>query len=59
MTDIMYEIPSNENIEKCIVTKDTIEKNEQPLTIINGNVKPIKKKSLKQPSEVATEDETA
>jgi len=59
MTDIMYEIPSNENIEKCIVSKDTVEKNEQPLVIINGNVKPIKKKAQKQPSEVAAEDETA
>ncbi|PKM50932.1 MAG: ATP-dependent Clp protease ATP-binding subunit ClpX [Firmicutes bacterium HGW-Firmicutes-7] len=43
MMEIMFEIPSNDKIEKCIITKDTIEKNEQPIVIMNENVKTIKK----------------
>lgn len=43
MMEIMFEIPSNEKIEKCIVTKDTIELNQQPVVLINENVKTIKK----------------
>ncbi len=35
MRDIMYEIPSNPNIEKCIITKDTVLNNAGPQTIIN------------------------
>jgi ATP-dependent Clp protease ATP-binding subunit ClpX len=35
MTDIMYEIPSREDVVKCVVTKDTIEKNEPPTIIVN------------------------
>lgn len=35
MIDIMYEIPSNPNIRKCIITKATVEKREKPKIIIN------------------------
>lgn len=43
MRDIMYEIPSNPKIEKCIITKATVEAGEKPEIIINENkvVKPI------------------
>ena len=37
MRDIMFDIPSNKNIEKCIVTKDTIENNHEPIIIENEN----------------------
>ena len=37
MRDIMFEIPSNPNIEKCIITKDTVLKNAGPQTVINEN----------------------
>ena len=37
MRDIMYEVPSNPNIEKCIVTKETVEKGEKPDIVINNN----------------------
>lgn len=37
MRDIMYEIPSNPKIEKCIVTKETVEKGEAPKIMINNN----------------------
>ncbi|MFA8342113.1 MAG: ATP-dependent Clp protease ATP-binding subunit ClpX [Rhodothermaceae bacterium] len=33
MTDIMYELPSMESIEKCIITKDTVEKKAKPIYI--------------------------
>ena len=31
MLDIMYAIPSNKNIKKCVVTKQVIEKNSEPI----------------------------
>jgi len=43
MKDIMYEIPTMENLEKCIITKETIEKTKEPIFIINENRKPLKK----------------
>ncbi len=43
MRDIMYEIPSNPKIEKCIVTKETVENNEPPKIIINNNREEKKK----------------
>ena len=33
----MFDIPSNKKIEKCIVTKDTIENNHEPIIIENEN----------------------
>lgn len=33
MLDIMYEIPNMENIEKCIITKDVVENNSEPIFI--------------------------
>ena len=43
MRDIMYEIPSNPKIEKCIVTKETVLKGEPPKIVIN-NAKEVTKK---------------
>lgn len=43
MTDIMYEMPTMENLEKCIITKDTIEKHSDPMFIINSDKKSLKK----------------
>lgn len=48
MLDVMFEIPSSTNIEKCIITKDTVEKNTQPQLIINENKKPLKKSNTKK-----------
>ena len=31
MLDIMYEIPSDESVEKCIITKECVEKKTQPI----------------------------
>jgi len=33
MLDVMYEIPSRDDISKCIITKDTILKREKPLMV--------------------------
>ena len=45
MRDIMFEIPSNPKIEKCIITKNTVENNEPPKLIINSNREvPVKAK---------------
>lgn len=35
MRDIMYEIPSNPKISKCIITKSTVEQKEKPKVIID------------------------
>ena len=48
MLDVMYDIPSANNIEKCIVTKDTIENNAEPELVLNENKKPLKKTSGKK-----------
>ncbi|MBQ0040863.1 MAG: ATP-dependent Clp protease ATP-binding subunit ClpX [Clostridiales bacterium] len=31
MTDIMYELPSNKDVAKCIITRDVIENGEEPI----------------------------
>ena len=45
MTSIMYEIPSDNTIEKCIITRETVEGKEQPKIIYNEHREPIIKKS--------------
>lgn len=37
MTDIMYDIPSNDNIEKCIITEKVVNKEEPPTFIYKNN----------------------
>ena len=44
MTDIMFEIPSDKTISKCIVTRDTVISHIKPTTIIDANRK-IKKEN--------------
>lgn len=46
MRDIMFEIPSNPKIEKCIVTKETVLNGESPKIIINNN-REVPKKTVK------------
>lgn len=42
MRDIMFEIPSNPKIEKCIITKESVINGEPPKIIINNNRETIK-----------------
>lgn len=61
MRDIMYEIPSNPNIEKCTITKDTVLNGKGPETVINKEKtvrKPIVKKKRQVPDK-QDEKETA
>lgn len=37
MRDIMFEIPSNPNIERCVITKETVTTGEEPKVYINKN----------------------
>ena len=39
MTDIMFEIPSNHKISKCIISKDTVEQHSKPEIIIDESRK--------------------
>lgn len=47
MRDIMFEIPSNPKIEKCIITKETVANKDKPTIIINEN-KEVKTKIKKK-----------
>lgn len=49
MLDVMYDIPSATNVEKCIVTKDTVEAKAAPSLVLNENRKPLKKAAGKKP----------
>ncbi|MFT6630347.1 MAG: ATP-dependent Clp protease ATP-binding subunit ClpX [Bacteriovoracaceae bacterium] len=54
MLDVMYEIPGNEKIAKCIVTKASIEGKEQP-KLIEGERKIVEKEAkVKTAKEVNT-----
>lgn len=58
MRDIMYEIPSNDKIEKCIITEETVKNLKEPKIIINENKKnnvekQVKKKVKQKTSETA------
>ncbi len=43
LTDVMYDIPSRTDVEKCIITSAAVNKEEEPNLVINENRKPIKK----------------
>lgn len=45
MTDIMFEIPSNPKIEKCIITRETVQNLKEPKVIINEEKKLNKEKA--------------
>lgn len=36
MTDIMFEIPSRDDIRKCIITKSTVDDNAEPALVLDG-----------------------
>lgn len=52
MLDIMYDIPSREDIEKCIITKETVENKVEPTLVLSD----MKKQSR---SKKAANNETA
>ena len=48
MLGVMYDIPSMNNVEKCIISKAVIEDNSQPELILNENRKSLKKPGSKK-----------
>ena len=36
MTDIMFEIPSRDDIRKCVITKSTVDKEAEPALVLNS-----------------------
>ena len=57
MRDIMFDIPSNPEIEKCIITKETVLNNVEPTVVINknkANNKVVKRMRTKPKSETET-----
>ncbi len=59
MMDVMFDIPSNDHIEKVIITRETIETEQQPTIIINENVTSMKKNAGKKRLGRNNENETA
>ena len=55
MRDIMFDIPSNEKIEKCIITRDTVVNNAGPKIVEN----PDKIKNVKSKRVAVEQKETA
>ena len=45
MRDIMYEVPSNPDIETCIITRDVVEKKAEPKLVLR-KVEKIKKQAI-------------
>ena len=39
MTDVMYELPSRNDVHKCIVTKETVEKGTMPILVTDSESK--------------------
>jgi len=58
MRDVMFDIPSNPNIEKCIITKATVESGEKP-TLIISELKQEKKQAVKKKKISTGNKETA
>ncbi len=49
MLDVMYELPSREDIKKCVVTKETVLKREEPILMVDaGPASDSKKKKKKE-----------
>lgn len=44
INDIMFDIPSDKTIEKCIITEDTVLKNSGPQIVYNENRRPLKER---------------
>ena len=53
MLDVMYEVPSDPTLEKCIITGDTIRNSAKPI-LING--KKAEKKKIQKKSKKETDD---
>ena len=48
LTDIMFDVPSNNKVERCIVTRETVESNQPPNLVYNENRQPIYRKQRRR-----------
>ena len=55
MTDIMYEIPSDESIKKCTITKDTILNHADPDVVRTDEARQVPKKTSKNKKRTGSE----
>lgn len=51
MLDVMYSVPSEANVGKCIVTQETIRAGKPPKLVLRGKVKKTKKTNADTPSD--------
>ena len=58
MRDIMFDIPSNPKIEKCIITKETVANGAAPQLVINEE-REEKNQVIRKKKIVADNKETA
>ncbi|CAM3146353.1 ATP-dependent protease ATP-binding subunit ClpX [Sporolactobacillus spathodeae] len=42
MLDVMYELPSRDDIEKCIITKETVDEKERPTLVLSDGTTVVK-----------------
>lgn len=54
MGDIMFDTPSDNTIEKCVITKESVSGNEKPMLIHNENRRALKKAAKKPQIESAS-----
>ncbi len=48
MLDVMYDIPSQGNVERCVISREVVENSATPDVVINENKKSIKKPTSKK-----------
>ena len=48
MRDVMYDIPSNPHITKCLITKETVINKKEPIVTIDENKKHERQKMKKK-----------
>ena len=54
MTDVMFEVPSDEDVKECVITKQAVMGEEQPkLILYNDEVKMLPEKDTKKEGEIA------
>ena len=47
MLDVMYKVPSENNVEKCIITKKVVEGKEEPILIYSDKKRTVRKSSTR------------
>ena len=47
MMDVMYEIPSDDTIESCVITKESVEGNSQPFIVPRDSARPEREKKAR------------